>query len=195
MHVAHKSNDGTDKGLAEQDLIRDLNDPSKKERAFTSVLDRYQKELYWYIRKIVLIHEDADDVLQNTFLKIYKNIESFKGNSKLRTWMYTIAYRESMNLLEVRRKKTFVGSEEANNYILHSLQEDVHFVGSEIQLKLHEALLSLPNKQREVFQMKYFDDLKFREIAEIMGTSEGALKASYYIAVKKIESQVTNQLF
>ncbi|WP_372746635.1 RNA polymerase sigma factor [Lutibacter sp.] len=171
----------------EIELIAALKNPKVKDKAFKTLLDNYQERLYWHIRKLVLIHEDANDVLQNTFLKIYKSIHTFHQDSSLHTWMYRIAYNESMNLLAEKNKKSFISSEEVTTKILNNLQEDVYFDGDEIKLKLHKALLELPEKQRQVFNMKYFDELKFREISEILGTTEGALKASYHIAVKKIE--------
>jgi len=194
MQLAYKNVPPDQAQEEDQKLLDDLQDDRKKEAAFRTIVDRYQQQLYWYIRKIVLIHEDADDVLQNTFIKIYRKCHTFRGDSKLRTWMYTIAYREALNVLEKRNKKKTISSAEVNELLLERLVEDVHFVGSEIQFKLHKALLSLPKKQREVFQMKYFDDLKFREISEILGTSEGALKSSYYIAVKKLEGLLVNQV-
>lgn len=172
---------------SEKELLGALKNANEKEKAFKYLLDTYQERLYWHIRKLVLIHEDANDILQNTFLKVYKSLHTFKGTSSLHTWMYRIAYNESMNLLAEKNKKSFISSEEVTAKILNNLQEDVYFDGDEIKLKLHKALLNLPEKQRQVFQMKYFDDLKFREISEILGTSEGALKASYHIAIKKIE--------
>lgn len=175
---------------SETQLIDALKDPNFKDQAFKTLLQNYQERLYWHIRKIVLLHEDANDVLQNTFIKIYKGIHTFNNNSALHTWMYRIAYNESMNFLEDKNKKKFITSEEISTKIIQNLEEDVYFDGDEIKLKLHKALLELPEKQRQVFHMKYFDELKFREISEILGTSEGALKASYHIAVKKIQEFV-----
>jgi RNA polymerase sigma factor (sigma-70 family) len=175
------------------ELIVAIKNSKEKDKAFKYLLDTYQERLYWHIRKLVLIHEDADDALQNTFLKIYKNLHTFNGNSSLHTWMYRIAYNEAINLLNDRNKKSFISSEETNTKILNNLEEDVYFDGDEIILKLHKALLMLPEKQRQVFNLKYFDELKFREISNLLGTTEGALKASYHIAVKKLEEYlITN---
>jgi RNA polymerase sigma factor (sigma-70 family) len=176
----------------EIELIDALNDPKLKEKAFKTLLNTYQERLYWHIRKLVISHEDANDVLQNTFIKIYRSFKTFNHYSSLHTWMYRIAYNESMNLLNKRHKKQFISSEEVNKKIINNLVDDVYFEGKEIQIKLQKALLSLPVKQRQIFQMKYFDDLKFREISEILNTTVGALKASYHIAVKKIEEYVVN---
>lgn len=174
--------------IAEVTLIEDLKNPKKKERAFSVLLDTYQKRLYWHIRKIVLLHEDADDVLQNTFIKIYKGLPSFKGKSNIHTWMYRIAYNEAISFLRKKQKQLQLNSEEMNTRILSDLKADIYFNGDEIEWQLQQALLQLPEKQRTVFQMKYYDDLKFREISEILDTTEGALKASYHHATKKIQS-------
>ena len=132
-------------------------------------------------------HDDTDDILQNTFLKVYKNIGKFKGDSKLYSWMYRIATNESITFLNKRAKRQKISSEELQNQIIDNLESDVYFEGSEIQLKLQRAITTLPEKQQQVFNMKYFEELKYREMAEILDTSEGALKASYHHAVKKIE--------
>ena len=172
---------------SEQELIYALKDDKQRERAFKFLVETYQQRLYWHIRKLVYIHEDADDVLQNTFIKIHRSIHNFNQDSKLHTWMYRIAYNESMNLLTERQKKAAISSEEISNKLISNLAEDVYFDGDEIKLKLHKAIEKLPEKQGIIFKMKYFDELKFREISDILGTTEGALKASYHIAVKKLE--------
>ncbi len=168
-------------------LIQNLKSPSTREKAFTLLLDQYQQRLYWHIRKIVLLHEDADDVLQNTFIKIYKGLPKFKGNSTLHTWMYRIAYNEAISFITKKQKRLRISSEELTLKILSELKEDVYFEGDEIQFQLQKAINTLPEKQKRVFQMRYFDDLKFSEISEILGTSLGALKASYHLAHKKVE--------
>ena len=132
-------------------------------------------------------HEDTDDILQNTFIKIFKNIHSFKGESQLYSWMYRIATNESLTFLNNKAKRIQLSSEELQNNLIEKLESDVYFEGDEIQLKLQKAIATLPEKQQLVFNMKYFQELKYREIAAILGTSEGALKASYHIAAKKIE--------
>ena len=175
----------------ESELIKALQDDTQKEYAFKLLLDTYQVRLYWHIRKLVLIHEDADDVLQNTFLKIYKGITNFKGNSSIHTWMYRIAYNESIDFLAKKKKQLRLNSEKINTKILETLEQDIYFEGDAIQLQLEAALLTLPEKQRSVFCMRYYDDLKFKEIAEILDTSEGALKASYHHAAKKVAQFLT----
>lgn len=132
-------------------------------------------------------HDDADDVLQNTFIKVFNNIENFKGESRLFSWMYRIATNEAINHLNQKAKNLKLSSEELHDHIVGNLESDVYFEGDEIQLKLQRAIAILPEKQQLVFNMKYFEELKYKEISDILGTSEGALKASYHIAVKKIE--------
>lgn len=158
------------------------------DKAFRLLLHTYQQPLYWHIRKLVIFHEDTDDVLQNTFIKVYNNINSFKNKSSLKTWMFRIAYNESITHITKKGKKQFLSSAEATNIVLQNLKSDPYFEGTDFQLKLNKALLQLPQKQRHVFQMRYFDDLKFKEIAAITGTSVGALKASYHLAEKKVKT-------
>ncbi len=169
-------------------LIERLKDPKTKDASFSELLSLYKERLYWHIRKIVLIHDDADDVLQNTFIKVFNNIHKFKGDSKLYSWMYRIATNESITHLNKKAKINKIDSEKLQNQLVEKLEADVYFDGDEIQLKLQKALATLPQKQRLVFNMKYFDDLKYDDISVILGTSVGALKASYYHARKKIEA-------
>lgn len=152
----------------------------------------YKERLYWHVRKIVISHDDADDVLQNTFIKIFRNIQNFKGDSKLFSWMYRIATNEAITHINKNAKHQNLSSEELQQYAVNNLQSDVYFEGDEIQLKLQQAIAKLPQKQQLVFNMKYFDDIKYKDMAEILETSEGALKASYHIAVKKIEEYLTS---
>lgn len=169
-------------------FIAQLKDPKFKERAFKELLDEYKERLYWHIRKIVISHDDADDVLQNTFIKVYKSIDNFKGDSKLYSWMYRIATNESINQLNKNAKRKQISSEEYQSLAIDNLKADPYFEGDEIQLKLQKAITTLPQKQQLVFNMRYFDDLSYKKMSIILETSEGALKASYHIAMKKIES-------
>lgn len=148
--------------------------------------------MYWHVRKIVINHDDTDDVLQNTFIKIFKNINTFKGESKLYSWMYRIATNEALTHLNKNAKLKSLSSEEIQQNAVNNLQSDVYFEGNTIQLKLQQAIAKLPKKQQIVFNMKYFDDIKYKDMSEILETSEGALKASYHIAVKKIEEYLTH---
>ena len=171
-------------------LINELKDRRTQEKAFKSLLVQYKQPLYWHIRKIVLNHDDADDVLQNTFIKIFKGIKKFKGDSKLYTWMYRIAKNEALNFLKLKAKKYFQSSEEMMNSLAINLKEDTYFDGDALQLQLQIFIASLPKKQKLVFQMKYEQNMKFKDISEILGTSIGALKASYHLAVKKIKLEI-----
>lgn len=148
----------------------------------------YKERLYWHIRKIVIRHEDADDALQNTFIKVFKSIDSFKGESKLYSWLYRIATNEAINQINRNAKHQQMTSEAYQLQAINNLRADIYFDGDEIQIKLQKAVANLPQKQQLVFNMKYFDDMKYKDMAEILDTSEGALKASYHIAVKKIEA-------
>ena len=152
----------------------------------------YKERLYWHIRKIVISHDDTDDVLQNTFIKVYRNINGFKGESKLFSWMYRIATNEAITHINKNSRRLQTTSEEAQMHIVNNLKADVHFDGNDIQIKLQQAIATLPQKQQLVFNMKYFDNLKYRDMSEILETSEGALKASYHLAVKKIETYLTH---
>ncbi len=179
--------------IAEENLVLDLQHAETRSRAFKVLVDTYKQRLYWHIRRIVLNHEDADDVLQNTFIKVYKNIKGFKGDSKLYSWMYRIATNEALTLLKKNARKLDIGNGELQDKMLGNLKADVFFEGDKIQLKLQKAIATLPEKQKLVFNMKYFDELKYTEISEILETSVGGLKASYHLAVKKIESYLKEE--
>jgi RNA polymerase sigma-70 factor (ECF subfamily) len=176
----------------EKEFIQELLDPKTQNEAFQKLLHTYQRPLYHHIRNIVLNHDDTDDVLQNTFIKIFQNLKNFKGESKLFSWMYRIATNESLTFLKQKARKLKVSTEELNTKSIDNLVSDVYFEGDEIQLKLQKAIALLPTKQQLVFKMKYFEELKYEEIAAILDTSVGALKASYHHAVKKIEAYVTS---
>ncbi|WBU88747.1 RNA polymerase sigma factor [Cellulophaga omnivescoria] len=174
--------------MTEETLVHQLKEKNSQAKAFEVLVDTYKERLYWHIRKIVLNHDDADDVLQNTFIKVFRNINKFKGDSKLFSWIYRIATNESLSFLKTKSKMLGVTSEELQELLLENLQSDVYFEGDEIQLKLQKAISTLPEKQKLVFNMKYFDELKYEEISDILGTSVGGLKASYHQAAKKIEN-------
>ena len=171
----------------ELELLNRLKTEETKEQAFKELLATYKERLYWHIRNIVKSHDDADDVLQNTFIKVYRNIHSFKGDSKLFSWMYRIATNESLTHLNQNSKRGQLTTEEFQQQAINNLKADVYFEGDDIQLRLQEAITILPHKQQLVFNMRYFENIKYRKMSEILETSEGALKASYHIAVKKIE--------
>lgn len=174
--------------IAEETLLHDLKQLETQARAFEVLVNTYKERLYWHIRRIVLNHDDADDVLQNTFIKVYKNIDGFNGDSKLFSWMYRIATNEALTFLKKKQKISGVSDSELQQRLVDNLQADVFFEGDEIQLKLQQAVSTLPEKQKLVFNMKYFEEMKYDEISEVLNTSVGGLKASYHLAVKKIES-------
>lgn len=175
----------------EQKFIQELLNPKTQNQAFEILLKNFQKPLYNHIRNIVLNHDDTDDVLQNTFVKVFQNLNKFKGESKLFSWVYRIATNEALTFLKQKAKVSGVNSETLQNKTIDNLKADIYFEGDEIQIKLQRAITVLPDKQQLVFKMKYFEELKYEEISEILGTSVGALKASYHLAVKKIEAFVT----
>jgi RNA polymerase sigma factor (sigma-70 family) len=169
-------------------ILQKFAEQSTREEAFRLLLKKYQQKIYWHVRRLVIDHDDADDIVQDVFIKVWKNLENFRENAQLYTWIYRIATNESITFLNKKKQRAQVSLEdESAAYLTDSLSEGSHFNGNRAQQKLQEALLTLPEKQRLVFNMKYFDDLKYEEISEILGTSVGGLKASYHIAVKKIE--------
>lgn len=172
------------------ELVKKLKDSKLKDSAFSELLDIYQERLYWHIRKIVVTHENADDVLQNTFIRIYKSIQNFQEKSSLHTWMYRIAYNESIRFLDKNKKKDYDYIDAISESNLEVLFEDEYFDGDEIQKKLTKIINKFSVKQKRVFQMKYFDDLSFRKISEILEVSESTLKSTYYAAVKIIEEKI-----
>jgi RNA polymerase sigma factor (sigma-70 family) len=176
----------------EKEFIQELLNPKTQNIAFEKLLKDFQKPLYNHIRNIVLNHDDADDVLQNTFIKVFQYLNKFKGESKLFSWVYRIATNEALTFLNQKAKMNNISSETLQNKTIDNLRSDVYFDGNEIQIKLQKAIATLPEKQQLVFKMKYFQELKYEEISEILGTSVGALKASYHHAVKKIETFVSS---
>lgn len=173
-------------------FIEQLQNARTKEQAFRKLVANYKERLYWHIRKIVISHDDADDVLQNTFIKIFRGIDNFKQESQLFSWMYRIATNESISFINKRAKENNVDISEYQYGLTSNLDSDSLFTGDEIQIILQKAIATLPTKQQLVFNMKYFDNLKYKQISEILETSEGALKASYFHAVKKIEEYIKN---
>ena len=168
-------------------LVEELQNIQTKEKAFRILIKEYKERLYWHIRKIVISHDDADDVLQNTFIKVFKGIDNFKQDSKLYSWMYRIATNESITFINKRTRERNIDITEMKQKLVSNLQSDKWFSGNDIELILQEAVATLPEKQQLVFNMKYFDHMKYQEISDILETSVGGLKASYFHAVKKIE--------
>jgi len=172
---------------SDKELLQMFKVSDSKHFAFRLIIHKYQERLYWHIRKIVINHEDTDDILQNTFIKIWKGLHQFREDSKLYTWLYRIATNESLTFLKQKKKRYFVPLIDVENQLKNTLESDEYFSGDEIQMQLQKAILTLPEKQRLVFNMKYFDEMKYEDMSEILNTSIGALKASYHHAVKKIE--------
>ena len=175
---------------SQNQFINALKNPDTQENAYAKLLTDYKERLYWHIRKIVIEHDDADDVLQNTFVKVFQNINGFKGNSSIYTWMYKIATNEALNLIKKKSKHYGVSNEDWIETKVSRLESDSYFDGDELSIRLQIAVAKLPEKQRLVFNMKYFDEMKYDNISEILGTSVGGLKASYHHAVKKIKKQI-----
>lgn len=172
--------------IDEKALYKQLHDASTKEAAFTRLVREYQEPLYWQIRRMVVVHDDADDVLQNTFIKAWSAIDSFRGESRLQTWLFRIAINESLNYLN--KKKQVLSLDQADGSLADMLASDSYFDGDEVQRQFQTAINTLPEKQRLVFNLKYFDEMKYEDMSSLLGTSIGALKASYHHAVKKISA-------
>jgi RNA polymerase sigma factor (sigma-70 family) len=176
----------------DKELLQQFRDPETRNYAFNLLVREYQKRLYWHIRKILIDHDDTDDVLQNVFIKVWRSLDGFKEESQLYTWLYRIATNESITFLNQKKKRAGVRLDDVSHFLAANLESDHYFKGDEIQAKLQKAILTLPDKQRIVFNMKYFDEIKYEEMSQILGTSVGALKASYHHAVKKIEDYLKN---
>ncbi len=172
---------------AEADLLRRLQDPASERMAFRELVKTYQERLYWAIRRLVHLHEDADDILQETFIKVWKGLPQFNGKSSLYTWMYRIAINEALSFLRKQKWKSICTLKDPHQVMYHRLRAATDVDGDEILRKLHEAMLTLPPQQRAVFQMRYFDDMPFKQIAEVMQKSESTVKVHYHLARKKIE--------
>lgn len=172
--------------IDEKQLILQLSEPSSQRNAFGLLVSLYSEQLYWRIRRIVLIHEDADDVLQNTFIKAWNSLSSFHGDSKILTWLYRIAINESLDFLRRKKNVETVSADDNDSGVANMLLADKYFDGDKTEALLQEAISHLPDVQRAVFTLRYFDEMKYSEMSKVLNTSEGALKASYHIAIKKI---------
>lgn len=176
----------------DRNLIAELKQENTRNLAFHRLVKLYQERLYWHIRKILLNHEDTDDVLQNTFVKVWKSIGNFREESSLYTWLYRIATNEAITFLNSKKRRSLLPLNDASDYLMENLTSDPYFEGDKLQMKLQQAILQLPDKQRIVFNMKYFDEMKYEDMSKILDTSVGALKASYHHAAKKIEEFIKN---
>lgn len=171
----------------DEQLVRQFKDERTRNLALHLIIKKYEKKVYWHIRKILIDHADSDDALQNTFIKVWENLINFREDSKLYTWLYRIATNEALAILKKKRTRFFLPLGDVEAELSRKIDDSSHYTGTEIERKLQKALLKLPEKQRLVFNMKYYDDMKYEDISEVLGTSVGALKASYHHAVKKIE--------
>jgi RNA polymerase sigma-70 factor (ECF subfamily) len=172
---------------SDKELLEMFKESDYRNFAFKQIIKKYQERLYWHIRKIVISHEDSDDILQNTFIKVWRGLDQFREDSKLYTWLYRIATNESLTFLKQKKKRQYIPFMDVEHQLMNVLESDEYFSGDQIQLKLQKAILTLPEKQRLVFNMKYFEEMKYEDMSNILNTSVGALKASYHHAVKKIE--------
>lgn len=173
------------------ELIERLRQPATCRQAFNEVMRLYSEPLYWQVRRMVENHDDANDILQNTFLKAWQSVEGFRGDAKLSTWLYKIALNEAITFLARERKRLNLSLDDEESHLVNLIESDEYVDGDELAVKLRKAVASLPEKQRLVFNMKYYDEMKYEQMSEILGTSVGALKASYHLAVKKIEQYIT----
>jgi len=174
------------------ELVELFRNDDKKHYAFNLLVRKYREKVYYFVRRMVIDHDDSDDVVQNIFIKVWNNLESFREDSKLFTWLYRIAVNESLSFLKSKQLRSYLSLSSPEAMMVKSLRDDPYFDGQEIQKRLREAIIRLPKKQQLVFNMRYYDDLSYDEMSEILGTSVGALKASYHFAVKKIEDFVTS---
>ena len=170
------------------EILRKFQDEKTRNEAFNLLLKKYQQKLYWHIRRMVIDHDDADDLIQDTFVKVWKNLPGFRSDAQLYTWMYRIATNECITFLNKKKQKNNIPLDDVSYELADTLADSSYFNGDQAQLKLQQAILTLPEKQRLVFNMKYYDEMKYEEMSEVLGTSVGALKASFHLAVKKIES-------
>lgn len=175
-------------------IIKKIRDEETRNYGFNLLVREYQERIYWHVRKMVIDHDDTDDLVQEIFVKVWHNLDKFRADSKLYTWIYRIATNECLNFLNKKKKRFFLPIHDLEGELTEKLISNSEPSGDEVQMKLQKALLKLPDKQRMVFNMKYFDDMKFNDISEITGTSVGALKASYHHAVKKIEDFINSDL-
>ncbi len=176
----------------DRELLQQFRNAATKERAFTAIIKKYQEKLYWHIRRMVVQHEDANDVLQNMFIKVWNGLDNFREDSQLYTWLYRIATNESLTFLEQQKRRSSVSLSDVENGLSQKLKAERDFDGNKIEWKLQLAMQELPEKQRVVFNLRYYDEMPYEEMSRVLETSEGALKASYHHAVKKIEHFLLN---
>lgn len=178
--------------LEDKELLLQFKEPVTKERGFTAIIKKYQEKLYWHIRRMVVEHEDANDVLQNMFIKVWNGLENFREDSQLYTWMYRITTNESLTFLEQQKKRSTVSFSNDENGLSNRLKAEKNFDINKAEWKLQLAMQQLPDKQKAVFNLRYYDEMPYEEMSRVLETSQGALKASYHHAVKKIEEYILN---
>jgi RNA polymerase sigma factor (sigma-70 family) len=177
----------------DSELLLQFRDPATKEKAYTAIIRKYQERLYWHIRRMVVEHEDANDVLQNVFIRVWNGLENFREDSQLYTWLYRIATNECLTFLEQQKKRSSVSLDEVGSGLENKIKADKDFDANKLEWKLQLAIQQLPEKQRVVFTLRYYDEMPYEEMSRVLETSEGALKASYHHAVKKIEDYILNR--
>jgi RNA polymerase sigma factor (sigma-70 family) len=179
--------------IQDTELLLQFRDPENKERAFTAIIKKYQEKLYWHIRRMVVEHEDANDVLQNVFIRVWNGLENFREDSQLYTWLYRIATNECLSYLEQQKRKSALSFDEMESGLSNKIVADKYFDPNKLEWKLQLAIQQLPEKQRVVFTLRYYDEMPYEEMSRVLDTSDGALKASYHHAVKKIEDYILNR--
>ena len=177
-------------GIKDEYIIHLFYQEKREQEAFRLLMNKYKERLYWHVRKILISHEDTDDILQNVFVKIWQGLKEFRYESKLYTWMYRIATNEALNFLNEKRRKVYGNSDEISDFLENTLESDPYFSGDDIQKELQRAILTLSDRQRVIFNMKYFDDMPYEEMAQVLDVAVGTLKATYHNAVKKIEASL-----
>ncbi len=178
--------------LDDKELLHQFKQPETKEKAFTAIIKKYQEKLYWHVRRMVVDHDDANDVLQNVFIKVWKGLENFREDSQLYTWLYRIATNESLTFLDQQKRRSAASMDEVEAGLSNKIKADEGFDTQKLEWKLQLAIQQLPEKQRAVFTLRYYDEMPYEEMSRVLETSEGALKASYHHAVKKIEEFIRN---
>jgi RNA polymerase sigma factor (sigma-70 family) len=178
--------------LDDQELLQQFRQAATKEKAFTAIIKKYQEKLYWHIRRMVVDHDDANDVLQNMFIKVWNALDNFREDSQLYTWLYRIATNESLTFLQQQKRRSAVSLNDVESGLSNKVKADAAFDANKLEWKLQLAIQQLPEKQRAVFNLRYYDEMPYEEMSRVLGTSEGALKASYHHAVKKIEDFIKN---
>lgn len=178
--------------VSDSELLMQFRNAGTKDKAYTAIIRKYQEKLYWHIRRMVVDHDDANDVLQNVFIRVWKGLENFREDSQLYTWLYRVATNECLSFLESQKKRTSISLSDVEDGLSNKIKADENFDGNKLEWKLQLAIQQLPEKQRIVFGLRYYDEMPYEEVSRVLETSEGALKASYHHAVKKIEDYIRN---